>query len=184
MRTLGGDFAEVGAAPANATSTEVSGLTPATGYVFRVQAEQRRGLRPRTPTRRPPPPTAPSAPAWRTPHRSASTTAASGSRSPGRPSPATTGVATAVPFALRRLRPVLVLHAEQLGDAGQGARRLRGATATTGSSSRPRTNVEFVVTVTDTQTGKVQVVLQPAGHPGGRGDGHRRLCHLPLRFTD
>ncbi|MEA2562786.1 MAG: hypothetical protein QOH06_4290 [Acidobacteriota bacterium] len=38
MRTLGGDFHEVGSAPANATSTEIGGLTPATGYVFRIKA--------------------------------------------------------------------------------------------------------------------------------------------------
>ncbi|HWM89207.1 MAG TPA: fibronectin type III domain-containing protein [Thermoanaerobaculia bacterium] len=38
MRTLTGTFEEVVVAPANSTSAEISGLEPATGYVFRVQA--------------------------------------------------------------------------------------------------------------------------------------------------
>jgi hypothetical protein len=38
MRTLGGDFHEVATAPADSVSAEVTGLTPATGYVFRVRA--------------------------------------------------------------------------------------------------------------------------------------------------
>ena len=37
-KTLGGTYAEVATAPANSTSVVVSGLTPATGYAFRVSA--------------------------------------------------------------------------------------------------------------------------------------------------
>ena len=37
-KTLGGTYAEVATAPANSTSATVTGLTPATGYTFRVTA--------------------------------------------------------------------------------------------------------------------------------------------------
>lgn len=46
MRKLGGDFQDVGSAPANATSTEIGGLTPATGYVFRIKAINAEGSSP------------------------------------------------------------------------------------------------------------------------------------------
>jgi hypothetical protein len=46
MRTLGGTFQEVGTAPADSGSTEISGLTPATGYVFRVKAVNAAGSSP------------------------------------------------------------------------------------------------------------------------------------------
>ncbi len=43
MRTLDGVFAEVKVLPANTTSTTITGLTPATAYIFRVQAENAAG---------------------------------------------------------------------------------------------------------------------------------------------
>lgn len=43
-KTLGGAFVEVATAPANATSAIVGGLTPATFYVFRIRAQNGAGL--------------------------------------------------------------------------------------------------------------------------------------------
>lgn len=43
-KTLGGAFEEVATAPANATSATLGGLTPATFYVFRVRAQNGAGL--------------------------------------------------------------------------------------------------------------------------------------------
>jgi hypothetical protein len=43
MRTLGGVFAEVKEVPANSTGTTITGLSPATAYVFRVLAENASG---------------------------------------------------------------------------------------------------------------------------------------------
>ena len=43
MRVLGGLFAEVKVLPANTTSTTITGLEPATAYVFRVQARNDAG---------------------------------------------------------------------------------------------------------------------------------------------
>lgn len=46
MRTLTGAFAEVATAPANAVSFDIAGLAAATGYVFRVQAFNATGSSP------------------------------------------------------------------------------------------------------------------------------------------
>ncbi|HEV8581925.1 MAG TPA: fibronectin type III domain-containing protein [Thermoanaerobaculia bacterium] len=40
VRTVDGDFADVGSVPADSTIVAVAGLTPATGYVFRVRASR------------------------------------------------------------------------------------------------------------------------------------------------
>jgi hypothetical protein len=38
IKVLGGSFADIGSVPANTTEADVSGLTPASGYAFRVRA--------------------------------------------------------------------------------------------------------------------------------------------------
>jgi fibronectin type III domain protein len=43
VKVLGGTFADIGSVPANSTAADVSGLTPSTGYVFRVRAHNASG---------------------------------------------------------------------------------------------------------------------------------------------
>jgi hypothetical protein len=43
LKVLGGTFADIGSAPANSTSADAAGLSPATGYVFRVRAHNASG---------------------------------------------------------------------------------------------------------------------------------------------
>jgi hypothetical protein len=163
MRTLGGDFQDVGSAPADAGSAEISGLAPATGYVFRVKAVGTAGSSPYSN------------------EAAAATNAVAGAC-----------VADSHTLCLNNGRfRVQVAWKTFVGEEGVATtvpvvsddsglfyfftpnnwemliKVLDGCTSTAHSwvFFAATTNVEFVVTVTDTQTGKVKTYFNPQGFP-------------------
>jgi hypothetical protein len=160
MKTLGGTFQQVASAGQNETSADVGGLTPATGYVFRVRAENASGTSPysnevRVST------DAPVAPCV----ASSTTLCLNNSRFEVRThwrSSTANGDATAVPLDFAPdsglfyfFNPtnieMLVKVLNACGDPFNHYWVFYAAT----------TNVELTVTVVDTQTGKTQVYFNP-----------------------
>jgi len=161
MRTLGGAFTDVGSAPANATSAEIGGLTPATGYIFRVKAVNAAGSSPY------------------------SNEAAAATNGPVGPC-----VADATSLCLNNDR-FRVQVAWKILDGAEGVAstvpfgsddsglfyfftpnnwemlvKVLNGCANNGHYwvfFAATTNVQFVVTVTDTQTGKVETYFNPQG---------------------
>ena len=162
MRTLTGDFADVGSVPANATSAEVVALASATGYVFRVKAVNATGSSPYSNEAK------------------ADTNAAIGPC-----------VADAHTLCLNNGRfRVHVAWETPVGDEGSASvvpvgsddsgllyfftsnnweMLIKVLDACTSTNHywvffAATTNVQFVVTVTDTQTGRVKTYLNPQGN--------------------
>ena len=165
MRTLDGTFAEVKVLPANTTSTTITGLNPAFGYVFRVRAQNDAG---------------PSAYS----NEVVATTNA----------PVGACQANATTLCLNNGRFRVQVEWKTATDAGSGnvvpvssddsglfwffqpdnwemlVKVLNGCSGSTGHYwvfFSATTNVQLIVTVTDTQTGKVKIYFNPQGVSAG-----------------
>lgn len=165
MRTLDGTFADVKVLPANTTSTTITGLSPAVAYVFRVRAQNEAG---------------PSAYS----NEVVATTNA----------PVGACLANDTTLCLNNGRFRVQVEWETATDAGSGhvvpvssddsglfwffqpdnwEMLIKVLNACSGSNPHywvffsATTNVQLIVTVTDTQTGKVKVYFNPQGVSAG-----------------
>jgi hypothetical protein len=161
MRTLGGVFAEVKALAANSTGTTIAGLSPATAYVFRVQAKNAAGG---------------------SPYSNEATVSTNGALGPCLADAHTVclngarfrvqvawktgtgdeGQATAVPVASDDSALLWFFQAsnwEMLVKVLNGC----GVTNNYWVFFAATTDVQFILTVTDTQNGKVKTYFNPQG---------------------
>ena len=161
MRTLDGLFAEVKVLPANSTGTTIAGLSPATAYVFRVQAKNAAGG---------------------SPYSNEATVSTNGALGPCLADAHTVclngarfrvqvawktgtgdeGQATAVPVASDDSALLWFFQAnnwEMLVKVLNGC----GVTNNYWVFFAATTDVQFILTVTDTQTGKVKTYFNPQG---------------------
>lgn len=165
-KTLGGAFQEVATAPANATSAFVGGLTPATFYVFRIRAQNGAGL--------------------------SGTSNEAGAATNATPAPCVESATTLClsngrfqvdldwragtgPFASATAIPLEFAPESGLfyflspGNIEMLVKVLNACDPVLGSKYwvfyAATTNVEFILTVIDTQTGAVQVYHNPPNTP-------------------
>jgi hypothetical protein len=160
VRTVDGAFEDVGAVGAGSTLAYVQGLTPATGYVFRVRAGRLGIFSPHSNEARVATPAVPgpcvadgttlclagrfsARVAWRGPD---------GVPRPGMVMPTPSGGSGVFWFTSPESLELLVRVVD--GCAANGR---------FGLYTGPATSLEFVLTVTDTETGKVRVYFNPQG---------------------
>ena len=162
VRTLTGIFADIGSVPANATSAEIISLTPATGYVFRVKAVNSAGS------------------SGYSNEATASTNTAVGPCVPGANTLCLNNdrfrvqVAWKIPDGSEGLASVVPVNSDDSGllyffssnNWEMLVKVLNGCSSTSHYwvFFAATTNVQFVVTVADTQTGKVKTYLNPQGN--------------------
>jgi hypothetical protein len=167
VRTVDGEFEDVGAVGAGSTLAYIQGLTPATGYVFRVRAgrlgihsaysNEARAVTDAVPG----PCVADAATVCLLAGRFSARVAFKGAGGPGGPGgPPRPGTVMPIPSGSSGLFWLTSPEAPELL-----VRLVDGCAASgrVGLYTGPATTLEFVLTVTDTETGKVRVYFNPPG---------------------